>query len=136
MENRTKEKEFVNGVESRLELFYLRELTKYYKKYLRPLIIKNGWSLGKSGIGYSVLIKPYTVDKYDDAYDAPEWDNVRNCPELFEFEYLCQEIMVKLGLKEKISLRTEHGSPDIWVSHYLFQRLDFLENEEFYVNVW
>lgn len=130
------EKDFVKETDIKLNKFYVSEITKYYKKFLKPIIIKNKWSLGKSGVGYYVLIKEYSVDKYGDALEKPEWDNVRDYSEIFEFEYLCQEMMVSLGLKERKSLRGEQGSAQIFVSNYLFQYLDILENEKFFVKVW
>jgi hypothetical protein len=136
MENRTLEKVFVKESASKLELFYKKELSRYYKKFLKPFILKNGWSLGKSGVGYPVLIKQYDVDKYGEVQPL-DWDNVRNCKETYEFEYLCQDILFNLGLiKEKKSMRSEQGSSDIWCSHYLFQYLDSLEDEKNFVNVW
>ena len=136
MENRTQEKEFVKGISIKLEAFYTKEINRYYKKFLKPFILKQGWSLGKSGVGYPVLIKQYAVDKWGEACEL-YWDNVRNCPETYEFEYLCQDILFNLGLiTERKSMRGEQGGGDIWCSHKLFQYLDSLENEKNFVNVW
>jgi hypothetical protein len=135
MENRTQEKEFTKGISIKLEAFYQKEITRYYKKFLKPFILKNGWSIGKSGVGYPVLIKQYDTDKYGETQPL-DWDNVRTCPETYEFEYLCQDILINLGLTERKSMRVEHGSSDIWCSHKLFQYMDILEDEKNFINVW
>lgn len=135
MVDRTQEKEFAKAISIKLEAFYQKEITRYYKKFLKPFILKQGWSIGKSGVGYPVLIKQYDTDKYGDAQPL-DWDNVRNCPETYEFEYLCQDILFNLGLVERKSMRGEHGSSDIWCSHKMFQYMDILEDEKNFIKVW
>lgn len=136
MEKRAEEKVFLKATANKLEQFQNKEIAKFYKKYLKPIILANGWSICRSHVGYPVLVKQYDIDKYGDT-QVLEWENVRECPETFEFEYLCQDILYNLGLQEKkTDMCEEHGNPHIWCSHYLLQRLDFLESEKNFIKVW
>lgn len=71
----------------------------FFIKHIKPILIKNDWSIGRSGFMIPVLI-----NKDEDG----EWQNIPESPDSLLVEFMCFEFMNGMGLYDgKVNLKPE-----------------------------
>jgi hypothetical protein len=107
------------------EVFIDSQITTFFNNILLPIIKRNNWNIGRSHVGYYVLIKQNKKGG---------WDNVQDSKALFEFEYLCAKALHSLNIIEKINITNESNN-FLFESYKLFNRVNDIEKCGFYLEI-
>lgn len=126
-DKKKKTQQRIKSMNDAYDKFIDQQLTDFFNAELLPIIKKNNWGIGRSGMGAYIII---AKDKNG------EWNNVgktteSNYKKEFQFEYLCAKALKSLDLIKKIDLRNEHGNY-LFESSKLLCRINDIEKCGYY----
>jgi hypothetical protein len=125
LEKKKKTKKILNSIRENLVDFLENQITLFFNAELKTRIKKNKWRIAKSQFGYLVL-----AEKTKDG----GWDNVKECKQLFEFEYLCARCLLSLKLIDEIKRNSEYNNY-LHESYNLFSYVNDDDIKEFIVEI-
>lgn len=125
--NNTNCKNLVDAIMLEHEQFITNKLNIFFSVTLLPIMKKNKWFIGSSGMGRYVLIKKDKNGEWDNVYKVEKSNNKE-----FEFQYLCAKILKSLDIIESIDIQNESNN-ELFVTHLLFNRID--EFPEYFIKL-
>ena len=123
---KVKTRKYVKEIALATQTFIESQIKLFFDTELKPLLIKNKWSIGSSHVGYLVLIEKNKNG---------EWANISNSNKQFEFEFLCAKCLLALNIGKSIELKREQ-TIYISESHNLFNYIsEHIIKSEFYLDL-
>lgn len=124
--NNEKAKEDISNFAIKYEELIREEATKFFEKHIVPIIVKNDWK-----ISHSSFYVPVLIEKDDEG----EWDNVYQCEDEDDLEYLCYKFVSQFDELD-VDLRAEHSN-----KVYAFDKFakylddDYLKDTDLYIEL-